>query len=53
MKEELNKLIGEFYQHIEWFNREKRQPLEDDIEPTFSNFAKWLNFEVYKGKNEK
>lgn len=51
MESELNILIHEFYEHIEWFNKYRKQPLEDDIEPTFSNFAEWLDFEEKKRAN--
>lgn len=49
-KEELLELLRDFYEHIEWFNKWRKQPLEEDIEPTFDNFYNWLAFEVQKEK---
>jgi len=50
MENELEKIITKFYEHIEWFNRERKESLEDDIEPTFDNFFRWLQFENDKIK---
>lgn len=50
LETELNTLIHEFIDHIEWFNKNRKQPLEDDIQPTFMNFAEWLEFEEKKYK---
>ncbi len=44
-------LCEDFLKHIEWFNKERKQPLEDDIESTFINFIKWLDFELNKKKS--
>lgn len=51
MKEEFLQLIHQFLAHVDKHNLDKKKPehkqfFEDDIEPTFYNFYKWLLFEV-------
>lgn len=44
----LLELNEEFCNHINWFNKERKEVFEDDIEPTFENFIKWMDFEKEK-----
>jgi len=45
MNEELLTLIEEFLSDIDTHNH-KKPPFEDDTEPTFYNFYKWLLVKV-------
>lgn len=49
-KKELFLTIGEFVNHVEWFNTHRKQPLEDMVDINFANFAKWLELEVYNSR---
>lgn len=44
MKEELIKLIDEFLKEIHRYNTTIKTSIDDEVEPTFESFIKWLKF---------